>query len=176
MSETGVVADSTVLIFLGKIRRLDRLREIYGRVLIPTAVYEEVVEQGKRVGAADASLVANAIDDGWIAVRDIDPDDDIETYDLEAGETEVLSLALTRGDDVVLVDEESVREVARLHDLRPRGTLSVLFSAVDAGDVTFEEFTELLETLLEAGFYLDEAVYIRAIRKARQLADGRERS
>jgi predicted nucleic acid-binding protein len=170
MPEGAVVADSTVLIFLGKLRRLDWLRAAYEPVLIPTEVYEEVVVNGKELGARDAILVENAIDDGWIEVHEIDPRAAIQEYDLEAGETEVFSLALAREHDEVLVDEESVRDVARLHDLRPRGTLSFLFTAVRDCEITFDEFLELLETLLEAGFYLDEAVYLESIRKARQLA------
>lgn len=174
MPEDAVVTDSTVLIFLGKLRHLDWLRDVYDPVLIPSRVHEEVVEKGKELGANDAILVENAIDDGWIEVHEIDAREEVERYDLEAGETEVLSLALARGHDEVLIDEESAREVARLHDLRPRGTLSFLFTAIRDGDITFDEFLEQLETLLEAGFYLDEAVYLEAIRKARQLADEEE--
>lgn len=170
MSEGAIVADSTVLIFLGKLRRLNWLRAVYEPVLIPTAVYREVVVSGKEQGARDAVLVENAIDDGWIEIHDTEPHQTIQRFDLETGETEVLSLALAREHDEVLVDGESVRDVARLHDLRPRGTLYFLFVAVREGEITFDVFLELLETLLEEGFYLDEAVYLEAIRRARQLA------
>lgn len=170
----AVVADSTVLIFLGKLRRLDWLRDAYELVLIPSKVHEEVVERGKELGATDAVLVEEAIDSGWMEIHEIEPREDVEKYDLETGETEVLSLALARDHDEVLVDEESVRDVARLHGLRPRGTLWFLFTAVHSGEVTFDEFLGLLETLLEVGFYLDEAVYLEAIRTARRIADGRE--
>jgi hypothetical protein len=166
----AIVTDSTVLIFLGKLRRLDWLRAEYDSVLVPTEVYEEVVTKGKELGARDATFVESAIEDGWIEVHEIDPRDDVRKYDLEAGETEVLSLALSREHDEVLIDKEGVREVARLHDLRPRGTLYFLFTAVRDAEITFDEFLELLEKLLDAGFYLHEAVYLEAIRTARQLA------
>lgn len=92
-------------------------------------------------------------------------------YDLETGETAVLSLALERGHDEVLVDEESVREVARLHDLRPRGTLYFLFAALRRGDLDLDGFLGRLETLLDEGFYLDEAVYLEAVRTAKEIVD-----
>lgn len=174
MPEGQVVADATFLIFLGKLRRLDWLHAEYETVLIPTAIYGEVVEAGKELGATDAVRVESAIDDGWIEVVDTSPDEDIVKYDLEVGETAVLSLALARGHDEVLADEESVREVARLHDLQLRGTLSFLFSGVRDGDLSFDDFLALLETLIDEGFYLDEAVYLEAIRTARRLADGAE--
>lgn len=173
MPEDAVVADSTVLIFLGKLRHLDRLRSTYETVLVPRRVFEEVVEDGKELGARDAVLVERAIEDGWIEVHETDPLEEVGRYDLDAGETAVLSLAIRRDHDEVLVDEESAREVARLQDLRPRGTLSLLFAAVRDGSLTFSAFLDELETLLEAGFYLDEAVYIEAVRRARRLSNER---
>lgn len=169
MSE--VVADSTVLIFLGKLRKLEYLQDAYATVLIPEEVYEEVVVQGKAVGAKDATLVETAVEDGWIEVEATIPTDETSRYDLEAGETEVLSLALERDHEVVLADEESVREVARIHGLRPRGTLHFLFGALQDGHVDFDGFLEMLETLLDEGFYLDERVYVEAVRRARRIAE-----
>lgn len=169
MSE--VVADSTVLIFLGKLRKLAWLRDAYATVLIPEAIYDEVVVQGKAVGATDARLVESAVEDGWIEVVEIEPTAEVARYDLEAGETEVLSLALDRDHGTVLADEESVREVARIRGLEPRGTLHFLFGALADGRLDFDGFLDLLETLLDEGFYLDEAVYLEAVRRARRIVE-----
>lgn len=165
------VADATVLIFLGKLRRLDWLRRSYDDVRLPALVHEEVVVRGHDRGEPDAAVVEDAIDDGWITVHEVEPDQRLERFDLEPGETGVLSLAIKRDSDRVLVDEESVREVARLLGLRPRGTLSVLFAALDRDDVDFDGFLELLERLVDHGFYLDEAVYLEAVRRARRIAE-----
>ncbi len=168
---TAVVADATVLIFLGKLRSLDYLTTHYSEVLVPPAVYEEVVEQGEEVGAADAVRVRSAIESGALSVVETELRSDIQTYDLEAGETAVLSLAVTRDHEEVLADEEAVREVARLHGLRPRGTLYFLFGALERGELGFEEFIEELQTLLAEGFYLDEEVYLEAVREARRIVN-----
>lgn len=172
MGESGsAVADATVLIFLGKLDKLHRLRERYGTVLVPEQVHEEVVVAGKEVGARDATLVEAAVDSGWIVVEDVDPDPAVERFALEAGETVALSLALEHEYELLLADEEAVREVARLLGLQPRGTLAVLFDELRTDEVTFEEFVASLEQLIGAGFYLDEGVYLAAIRKARRLTD-----
>lgn len=165
-----VVADATVLIFLGKLRRLDWLRDRYAVVLIPPVMYEEVVVRGRERGEPDATVVDDAVDTGWIEVHEPERSERLARFDLEAGETEVLSLALERDHETVLVDEESVREVARLLGLRPRGTLSVLFDALARGALDFGGFLDHLERLLGHGFYLDEAVYLEAVRRARELA------
>lgn len=163
------VADATILIFLGKLDKLDRLRDRYGSILIPEAIHEEVVVAGKEIGARDATLVEAAIESGWMVVEDVTVDPAVERFDLEDGETAALSLALERDCDLLLADEEAVREVARLLDLQPRGTLSVLFGELRDGEATFDEFVDAVEELVDVGFYLDEAVYLEAIRKARQL-------
>lgn len=165
------VSDATVLIFLGKLGRLDDLAGAYDRVLIPPTVHEEVVIRGRELGAADAALVAEAIEAGWIAIREPASIDRVSAYGLEAGETAALSLALERDHDVILADEESVREVARLVGLRPKGTLFFLLTALRDGRTDFDGFLSLLEALLESGFYLDEAVYLEVVRRARRLAD-----
>lgn len=165
-----VVSDATVLIFLGKLNALDWLAEAYSRVLIPPTVHEEVVVQGKELGARDATLVEDAVDDGWIVVREPETNEQIAKYGLEAGETSALALADERGHEEVLADEESVREVARLLGLRPKGTLSFLFTAITNGAIDFDGFLDLLESLIEDGFYLDESVYLTAVRRARDLS------
>ena len=56
-----VVCDSTVLIGLAKIGKLDLLKQIYEEVYIPEAVYTEVVTRGK--GKPGVREIANAL---WI--------------------------------------------------------------------------------------------------------------
>lgn len=165
-----VAADATVLIFLGKLRGLGWLHDRYDVVLIPPVVYEEVVVRGRDRGEADAAVVDDAIDAGWIEVREPERNESLDRFDLEAGERAVLALALERGHETVLLDEESVREVARLLGLRPRGTLSVLFDALARGVLDFDGFLDQLDRLLDHGFYLDVAVYLEAVRRARELA------
>lgn len=55
-------------------------------------------------------------------------------------------------------EQGEIAEGARLEGLMPRGTPFVLFTARRGGEITVEEFVELLETLLEEGFSL-EAVW-----------------
>ncbi len=43
---TTVIADATPLIYLAAIGKFDLLGALYGRIVIPSAVYDEVVIQG----------------------------------------------------------------------------------------------------------------------------------
>ena len=61
-----VVADSTPLISLSALGKPDLLHRFYGRILIPEAVFREIVTQGQgRWGAAE---IANA---SWIDMRTV---------------------------------------------------------------------------------------------------------
>jgi len=49
-----VVSNSTVIIGLSKIRKLDLLQKIFSRVYIPDEVFKEIVERGEhRAGAKE---------------------------------------------------------------------------------------------------------------------------
>lgn len=91
-----VVSNSSTLIHLSAIGRLVLLKDFYGQIIIPPAVWKEVVEQGK--GRAGAIEVGNAGETGWIEV--ISPEDttlsSLLQRDLDEGEAEALALAVQR--------------------------------------------------------------------------------
>ena len=47
MKEKTVVADASTLIGLSRIGQLNLLRDLYGKVVIPESVYDEVVSEAK---------------------------------------------------------------------------------------------------------------------------------
>ena len=59
-----VVADSTPLIALARVGRLELLRDVFGRVIVPDAVWRETVQDGQ--GQSGASEISAA---SWIERR-----------------------------------------------------------------------------------------------------------
>lgn len=57
MSGKTVVCDSGPLMALAKLNRLLLLRKLFGKVLIPQAVYQETVIRGMRQGYPDALAI-----------------------------------------------------------------------------------------------------------------------
>jgi predicted nucleic acid-binding protein len=166
----SVVSNSTPLIYLAKIGRLDLLRELFGEVLVPKEVYAEVVLKGKSLGLKDAYVVEAAVVQGWIKVVAADP---VEMpIELDKGEQEALSLA-KQLKATVLIDEVSARSAARLLDLTPRGTIFVLLLALKEKRIILEDFMQALNELIDAGFRLKEEVYVQAIKEATKLAKNR---
>jgi predicted nucleic acid-binding protein len=63
----SVISNSSPLISLSAIQRLDLLRDFFGTVVVPPAVWREVVEEGQ--GRAGAAEVETASSEGWVRVE-----------------------------------------------------------------------------------------------------------
>jgi predicted nucleic acid-binding protein len=66
---------------------------------------------------------------------------------LDSGETEVLALAQTRPDALVLLDDEMARSEARRLKLRVRGTLGVLAQAYHAKIISLPDIELLIQEI-----------------------------
>jgi predicted nucleic acid-binding protein len=141
-----VLCDAGPLMTLGKLNRLDLLASLFGEVQIPRAVYDEVVTQGLARGAADASTVRLFWQRQQWAIVDV-PETMLSAYVppviLDPGELEVLALAQSLADPLVLLDDEVARAEARRLKLRLCGTLGILVRACRQGFLSFDQ-AELL--------------------------------
>lgn len=164
-----IVSNSTPLIYLAKIKRLHLLKDLFGEVLIPLEVKNEVVDGGKRKGEADAYLIEQGINLGWLKVHQVKT---ILKFDIEidAGEKAAISLAQEKKQKIVLIDEIAARTAAKLVKLEPRGTIFVLLQALKQNKITFDEFLHMLTQLAQAGFRLHEEIYTAAIEEARKIS------
>src|SRR3712207_6178213 len=121
-----VVSNSSPLILFARIDRLDLLHEVFGEILVPEAVWHEVVAQG--AGRSGEAAITGA---PWISRRPASGNADLP-HALGAGEAEAIGLALTLGLPVLL-DDRHGRRVARAHGLLVYGSGGVLILARDAG-------------------------------------------
>lgn len=153
----ATVSDSSTLIHLAGIERLDLLRHFYATVWIPPAVLREVVLEGGNRPAA--LMVAAAVREDWIRVAtDPLPEAAILRQDgkLHAGESEAIALIQSRGPDgVLLMDEAHGRNIARHRGIAVTGILGVLLRAKEEGKIPSVSL-ELERLRRETGFYLHD--------------------
>jgi uncharacterized protein len=124
-----VVADSSVIIHLAAIGRLDLLQKLHGQILIPPMVWKEVVEDGRgRVGEAQ---LRTALNENWIAIET--PENKFisaETFPfLHPGEIEAIQLAMSHENTLLIMDEAAGREAAIHLGIKVIGIVGVLVSA-----------------------------------------------
>ena len=159
------VSDSSVLIHLAGIGRLELLRGFYDVVWIPPAVYQEVVVAGEgRIGSGE---VREAVEEGWIRI--VEPIGQRLPAHLREllDEGEVQALWLASGHDVseVLLDETEARRAADSLDLPKTGTVGILLRAKNDGLITSLK-TELDRLRMDAGFWLADVVYAAVLAAA----------
>lgn len=178
MSLLKVASNSGPLIHLAKIKQLRLLRSLYGTVIITEAVKKEAVEAGKARGHADALMIENAIEEGWIKVEAVKnpPEEKFFRFGLNEAEAQVISHAITEKCDLLLLDDEAAREIARALGLRVRGSIGVLVEAVKKGEIGRRRALQSLEELADI-MHLSLSVYRAArdsIQKAQRYSNLRE--
>ncbi len=145
-----MLCNSGPLIALGKLNRLDLLADLYGDVRIPRAVYDEVVIQGLAWGAPEALTVRLFWQRHDWPIVEV-PEEVMSSYVLpvvlDPGETEVLALARTLPDPLVLLDDEVARVEARRLELRLRGTLGILVHAYREHLLAFDQVELLVQEI-----------------------------
>jgi len=145
-----VLCDASPLMTLGKLNRLDLLASLFSEVQIPRAVYDEVVTQGLTRGAADAVTVRLFWQSHQWPIVDV-PEATVSAYIpplvLDPGELEVLALAQSLADPLVLLDDEVARAEARRLNLRLCGTLGILVRAYRQSLLSFDQVELLIREI-----------------------------
>jgi len=163
-----IVSNATPLIYLAKIKKYSLLKSLFDKIIISQEVKIEIVDEGKKLKQADALLIEREIEGGFVEVMKVEKL--LETsLELELGELSTLSLAKKLKIDEVLIDETLGRSAARIIGLVPKGTLYVLLKNLKLKEITFDDFLNILNELLESGFRLKEEIYIKVIEEAKKV-------
>lgn len=162
-----IASNSTPLIYLAKIGKLGLLKKLFGEVIIPTEVFNEVVARGKEQQHPDSFVIEGAVEEGWIEVKDIKAIGELGEFGIDPGEAQAISLAKSL-DVPVLLDQTHARIAAKALGLKPRGTIFVLLAALRKKLLTYEEYQDSLEELVKAGFRMSDEVYLAAVRMGRR--------
>ena len=159
-----VVSDASPLISLAVIGFLDVLRSLYGRVIIPEAVYQEIT--GGVPGLPGALAIQEL---PWIVSQPVQNDAIVRALqgELDHGEAEAIALAVELQADLILIDERRARAIAARMDLNVVGVLGVL---VEAKHKTLVPLLKpILDALItQAGFWVGQQLYERVLQVVRE--------
>jgi predicted nucleic acid-binding protein len=149
-----VLSDTSLIHYLVVIGEAEILHAIFGQVIVPSAVLNEL----QRSGAPEVVRLWVSDPPPWLLIRtptQIDP-----TIQLGRGEIEAICLAVELHADVVLMDDRRGRRVAESHGLSVVGTVNVLEVAAE------RELLSLpvaIEKLRETNFHIAERILARAL-------------
>ncbi|HEY3320293.1 MAG TPA: DUF3368 domain-containing protein [Planctomycetota bacterium] len=147
MPETQIViSNTTPLLYLERVGRLDLLKSLYGEICVSRAVVAEL--------DAGGALAFDVRRIDWIAIREVClPEPLAHIADLGAGEASTVALALESPKrSLVLIDDRLGRKIAASYGLRLTGTGGLLIAAKQRGLVP--AIKPVLNALVVAGFYL----------------------
>lgn len=154
-----VVSDTGPINYLVLIGEVDVLPRLYGRVLIPGAVHDELtrvetpVQVRQWLRKPPEWLERRAVEDTGGFAR------------LDRGEREVITLCLSLGADLALLDEKKGRAVAQEQGLKVVGTLGVLAQAAAQNLLALPD---AIERLRRTSFQISEALLEAVLEYDRQ--------
>lgn len=158
----SIVIDTTPLIALAAATgSLEILKALYGRIVVPFEVREEMLAAGR-----DATGVAEFKQATWLDCRD--KPIDISPFianSLDRGEASVIQTAIHERTDLVCIDETVGRRIARLSGLALTGSIGILIKAKRQGYSL--AMPEALEKMRQHGIRLSAEVVRFALSQTR---------
>ena len=159
-----VVVDSSALIPLAWVGRLDLVSTAFDDIRTTEDVREEVLTAGKRGTAALDEFLSD------VAVhRTPDAADEVASMEgIAVADASVILLA-EADEEILLANDKGLIEVARSHGVECWWVTTLLLSCTKEGDLTADEATDILYDLVDDGMNLHPKVYTRVQKKLREL-------
>jgi len=143
MPDRVVVCNTSPLLYLHQVGHLDLLKSLYGEILVPPAVRDELRE-GRQRGFSTPDVDAVS----WIRIQPLRERSLLPAVvDLGLGEAEAIALALLYPGSLLILDDALGRRIAQLSELTFTGTLGILVRAKQAKFL--QAVTPVVETLQE---------------------------
>lgn len=149
-----VVVNSTPLIILCNINLLSVLKELYGEIFIPEAVFNEVTAKQD-----DTACKKIKTETDWIKIVKIPQNEKLKIYRarLHSGEVEVMLLAQKKpAADLVIIDDNAAKTTAKFLGLKVTGTLGVLLKAKK--NRIIKKIKPYIKKMKEKGFYISDKI------------------
>ena len=149
-----VISDTTAISNLIQIGELDLLKKLYARIIIPAAVFDELM-----MLESPGLKIRSILKKDWIEVHASSSTVLLQEIELslDKGEAEAIVLAIETGADLLLIDEKSGRKIAEARGVPIIGTIGVLLNAKQLGLISSVQ--EKMDDLREVGFWISDKFY-----------------
>jgi predicted nucleic acid-binding protein len=161
-----VISDTSPITNLAAIGQLDILRVLYGQIIIPVAVYNELVQAPCQPipGAIEVQTLS------WIQTQRVSNLSKVNEIlaiqlNIDRGEAEAIQLALELKANLIIIDEKRARMLATSLGLKVTGLLGILIQAKNQQVIVAVK--PLIDRLIqEADFRLSEVLYQTVLKLA----------
>ena len=145
-----IISNSSPLILLAKISKLNILEKLHKKITIPYAVYNEVIINGKSENYSDAALIEKSINE-FIFVKHLNQGYKTESEKLSniigSGESEAIALCIQEKAELLLIDNFEPRKIAQSKGMKCRSTPGILLEALKKNIISSEEYESGIKDL-----------------------------
>jgi len=158
-----VIADTSILIHLAAIGRFYLLKQLFGEIIIPEGVYIEVVVEGW--GLPGSLETSEGTRTGFIRMNKAMDKEKIkefsEKYKVSAANAEVIQLAKELNAQIVLANEEEVRDAAQEAGFQVKGCLGILIDSVKNKILSPRQAIQDIDNLVASGYRISDDIISR---------------
>ena len=132
-----IVSDSTTLIILFDLDRLELLSNLFPKIIIPTAVYNEI------------NVKNSIVLPQFMEVQQVNPNETLKMLQqlLDEGESEAISLAIKLNLNLI-IDEKKGRKIAMTQGIKIIGLIGIVYLNIKKEFISKDE----------AKYFLDDAI------------------
>lgn len=143
-----VISNSSPLIHLTRLGKINYLFKLVKHINIPKAVYDEVVVKGKLKNYSEAFTIESFIKEEKIVVTNLNSFDESFYPPLGRGELEALELAKQKN-ELLLIDEKKSRNLAQILQIEHQTTIATIFELLISQNIDFSEYKSNLKNYAE---------------------------
>ena len=158
-----IVSDTTPISELAKVDHLDLLPKLFGKVVIPQGVFNEL-----QVGEHPAAKLVQDL--SWLEVVTVDNQQLVrelqQSFKLDLGESEAIALAEEIRASQLLIDERAARKVAMARKLPLIGTVGILLLAKRRG--LLDSVRDVLDEMQAQGMRISDRLYVQVLTLAQE--------
>jgi len=162
MKDLIFISDSSPLIAFLKKKEFELLKFLFDEILIPEAVYNELIDSKKHQN--QIRILEKAIKEKWIKTKHIEKFQ-ISNLNLGKGETEAINLCLDFQNSILLIDEKKASRTAQTLGIQVLGTLGILLLAEERDIKSTRELIDNIDLLIKENFYLSSEVITEFIKR-----------
>ena len=147
-----IIGDSSALIALSVVDKLELLEELYTNLYMPQAVFDEVTQVGRPQSDKLRRFLQSRV-----KVVELN----LTKLGLGLGELEAITLYKELDAEVLLIDDNRAKKYAILNDVKVIGSLGVLIKAKEESYI--EQVKPLVEAIMKSEVYISDKLMLKVL-------------
>jgi len=147
-----IIGDSSALIALAVVDKLELLEQLYEKLYVPQAVYDEVIQVGRPQSDRLKQFLQSRV-----KVVDLN----LTKLGLGLGELEAITLYKELDADVLLIDDNRAKKYAVLNGVKVIGSLGILIKAKEEGYI--DRVKPFLEDIMKSKVYISDKLIAKVL-------------